>query len=299
MQDFSLDSVRKSLIRQEETIIFAMIERAQFGVNSAIYQPTSKETWDADGSQVDPWLLEKGGSFLCFMLLETEKVHARARRYLSPEETAFFPEQIKMPPVLEPLEYPQVLQGEREININDVVMKVYKEQLVPAICAPGDDQQHGSSALCDIACLQALSRRIHIGKFVAESKYQQMPDKFTELVQARDIAGINELLTNVLVEERVCNRARLKAVSFGQEAFSDAEAGFKVDPNVMYSIYRDMIIPLTKQVQVRYLFERVKTAGGGDYEEITDDEWPANLLAWGGKEEMVAAPPIQGKGLFL
>ena len=29
-----------------------------------------------------------------------------------------------MPPVLEPLEYPQVLQGEREININDVVMKV-------------------------------------------------------------------------------------------------------------------------------------------------------------------------------
>ena len=52
-------------------------------------------------------------------------------------------------------------------------------------------------------------------------------------------------------------------------------------------------------MQVRYLFERVKTAGGGDYEEIQDSEWPANLLAWGGEEEMVAAPPIQGKGLFL
>jgi len=61
---------------------------------------------------------------MCFMLLETEKVHARARRYLSPEETAFFPQQLEMSPVLEPLEYPQVLQGEREININDVVMKV-------------------------------------------------------------------------------------------------------------------------------------------------------------------------------
>ena len=38
---FSLASVRQSLIRQEETIIFALIERAQFRRNDAIYQVRS------------------------------------------------------------------------------------------------------------------------------------------------------------------------------------------------------------------------------------------------------------------
>ena len=57
---------------------------------------------------------------------------------------------------------------------------------------------------------------------------RQVCGKYVEQLDA-----INALLTNKIVEERVCNRARLKAVSFGQEAFSDAEAGFKVDPNIM------------------------------------------------------------------
>lgn len=40
------------------------------------------------------------------------------------------------------------------------------------ICEPGDDEQHGSSVVCDVNALQALSRRVHLGKFVAESKFQ-------------------------------------------------------------------------------------------------------------------------------
>jgi hypothetical protein len=34
----SLDSIRSTLIRQEETIIFAIIERAQYRHNSIVYQ---------------------------------------------------------------------------------------------------------------------------------------------------------------------------------------------------------------------------------------------------------------------
>jgi chorismate mutase len=36
---FSLATVRASLIRQEETIIFALIERAQFAANRDVYEP--------------------------------------------------------------------------------------------------------------------------------------------------------------------------------------------------------------------------------------------------------------------
>jgi chorismate mutase len=34
----SLESIRSTLIRQEETIIFALIERAQFRQNAVVYQ---------------------------------------------------------------------------------------------------------------------------------------------------------------------------------------------------------------------------------------------------------------------
>ena len=50
---------------------------------------------------------------------------------------------------------------------------------------------------------------------------------------------------------------------------------------------------------MRYLFERVKTAGGGDYKAIQDGEWPANLLSYGGGGTLEPTPPIQGKGFFL
>jgi len=35
----SLANIRESLIRQEDTIIFSLIERAQFAVNSDVYKP--------------------------------------------------------------------------------------------------------------------------------------------------------------------------------------------------------------------------------------------------------------------
>jgi chorismate mutase len=35
----SLDNIRSSLIRQEDTIIFNFIERAQFARNEAVYHP--------------------------------------------------------------------------------------------------------------------------------------------------------------------------------------------------------------------------------------------------------------------
>ena len=45
------------------------------------------------------------------------------------------------------------------------------ERALPAICEAGDDGHHGSSVVADVACLQAISERVHYGVFVAESKY--------------------------------------------------------------------------------------------------------------------------------
>lgn len=72
----SLDSVRGSLIRQEETIIFALIEREQFRQNSIIYTDRTFRL-HKDGSAD---LYGRDGSFLEYMLCETEKLHARGMR---------------------------------------------------------------------------------------------------------------------------------------------------------------------------------------------------------------------------
>ena len=50
---FSLDSIRATLIRQEETIIFAMIERAQFRRNLAIYDPSHISSAYGQGTLAD------------------------------------------------------------------------------------------------------------------------------------------------------------------------------------------------------------------------------------------------------
>lgn len=68
----SLDSVRSSLIRQEETIIFSLIEREQFRQNSEIY---TKRTFRLNRNNV-PDIYGRDASFLEYMLCETEKLHA-------------------------------------------------------------------------------------------------------------------------------------------------------------------------------------------------------------------------------
>ena len=301
----SLDSIRNTLIRQEETIIFALIERAQFRQNSICYKPGAMGTLGTPpGSREVPKTTngddECPQSFLEYMLAGTEALHCGVRRYTSPEEHAFFPD--RLPPgimdALNELEYPSDLLspigGACDVNFNPILLEKYIKVIVPSIAVVGDDEQHGSTVLCDIALLQALSRRVHYGKFVAESKYRSDPEGYQALVDAGDADGVMALLTNQAVEEMVLRRARLKAATYGQEpllaslppigsttssrdttsivaaaaasavvaaieAMGDDEnsnSNNKVCPSTVEAVYRDLIIPMTKDVEVAYLFLR-------------------------------------------
>ena len=55
----SLDKIRSELIRLEDSIIFALIERAQFALNSPVYQPNPNT------------------SFLDLLINEIEAVHGK------------------------------------------------------------------------------------------------------------------------------------------------------------------------------------------------------------------------------
>lgn len=64
-ETYTLDGIRSSLIRQEDSIIFSLVERAQYCYNSETYD---QNAFLKDGLQ---------GSLVEYILRETEKLHAR------------------------------------------------------------------------------------------------------------------------------------------------------------------------------------------------------------------------------
>ena len=172
-------------------------------------------------------------------------------------------------PILKPLNYPRILHP-NTVNVNDKIKSFYTEKFLPAVCPDfgredrGESQEnYGSTSTADIACLQALSRRIHFGKFVAESKYRDDPEKYKRMIRANDRAGIEQSITNKAVEKSVLARLRLKALTYGKDpSLSDGtEDDIKIDVDAVVSMYEDFVIPLTKEVEVEYLMQRLEEEG--------------------------------------
>lgn len=244
----TLESVRNNLIRQEDTIIFYLIERANYPINSPLYRD-------------DP-CAAVSGSMLQFLFKETEAIQAKVGRYESPEENPFFTENLP-PPVILPYKYPQVLHPAGAcININKTIWDMYFNQLLPLFVIDGDDGNYAPTGTRDIQCLQALSKRIHYGKFVAEIKFLDSPDDYRPAILAQDRDALMKLLTFESVEEMVKRRVEKKAIAFGQEVKLDYDADnkpgkYKLDPSVVSRLYGEWVMPLTKLVEVEYLLRRL------------------------------------------
>ncbi|GFH24849.1 uncharacterized protein HaLaN_22715 [Haematococcus lacustris] len=109
------------------------------------------------------------------------------------------------------------------VKLETELTHVYLQEVLPGITQPGDDNNYGSAGVLDVLCLQALSKRIHYGKFVAEAKFQAQPQEYERLIRARDAQAILHLLTDKAVEQRVIERVRLKAATFGQDIVAPSQ----------------------------------------------------------------------------
>lgn len=246
-----LANIRSTLIRLEDTITVYLIERVQFPLNRSIYIPGAIQVPDSPLS------------FLDWLLCEQEKVHSRVRRYQAPDEYPFFPDAL-LEPILKPLDYPAVLHP-NDVNVNEKLKNVYINNILPAACAKADgreeeesSQHFGSSAVDDISCLQALSRRIHYGKFVAESKFRKETDRFVKLVKDEDRKGIDVAITDAAVEKKVLERLRKKATNYGNDPENPTATPPKINVDAVVDMYEHYVIPLTKEVEVEYLMQRLK-----------------------------------------
>lgn len=203
----------------------------QFPLNPTIYVPGGVKIPNSPLSLFD------------WMLREQERLQSVVRRYQSPDEYAFFPDVLQAP-ILQPLHYPKILHP-NEINVNKEIKDRYIEIVLPRVCKQfggrdrGESQEHyGSAATCDVSCLQALSRRIHFGKFVAESKFQQEPERFAALIRAEDRTGIDAAITNAAVEKKVLERLRLKAKTYGTDPSIGADGQGKINVDAVVAMYK-------------------------------------------------------------
>ena len=80
----SLDSIRSTLIRQEETIIFAIIERAQFRQNDVVYEQGGFGDLGVPLGANPDYFKERSESlsFLEYMLIGTVSVFMKKRIYI-------------------------------------------------------------------------------------------------------------------------------------------------------------------------------------------------------------------------
>ncbi|KAI0699288.1 chorismate mutase [Cerioporus squamosus] len=169
----SLDRIRAILTRLEDTIIFSLIERAQFAHNPKAYRRGEIQELKDIGFH---------GSWLEWFLKETETFHAKARRYTSPDEYPFTDINELPPPILKPFPHPPILHPNK-INVNASILSFYTQAIVPRITRPAtlalaavkrangitgedefeDDGNYGSAAFVDLEVLQAISKRVHYG----------------------------------------------------------------------------------------------------------------------------------------
>ncbi|RZC72210.1 hypothetical protein C5167_035401 [Papaver somniferum] len=195
------------------------------------------------------------------MVRGTETLHAQVGRYKSPDEHPFFPSDLPEP-VLPPLQYPQVLHPIADsININHRIWDMYFKKLLPRLVKEGNDGNCGSTAVCDTICLQALSKRIHYGKYVAEAKFRASPAVYEAAIKAQDADRLMQLLTYEEVEASVKRRVEMKTKTYGQEVNTSentdgSDPVYKIRPSLVADLYGDWIMPLTKEVQVAYLLRR-------------------------------------------
>lgn len=244
--EYTLESVRASLIRQEDTIIFSVIERARFPLNSPTYH------------QHYASIPHFSGSLLDVVLDYTEAIQAKLGRYINPEENPY--KGILPPSIVPHYNFSQFLHAAAaSININKNIRKVYFHEMLPLFVAFGDDGNYAQTAASDLSILQAISRRIHYGKFVAEAKFRESPRDYEPLIRAKDRKALMKLLTSKNVEEIVVKRVEKKAMVFGQEVSldHDVKGHYKVDPAIVYRLYKEWIIPMTKNVELEYLLRRL------------------------------------------
>ena len=248
MVTLDLNLIAAHLEGLEETIIHRLIDRAQFAANPTAYAP-GESGFSGAGEK----------SLFDLRLRYQEEMDATFGRYYVPEERPFHRD---LPPSRRTVRLPESPLAIDDWDLVNVTPALAAGHLafLSRLCAgapgmPDDDGQYGSSVEHDVLTIQAIARRVHFGAlYVAESKYRGKPAEFDALVESGDRDGVADRITRPEVEQRILRRVADK-VDYVQATINETVRR-KIDSALVLDLYRDLIIPMTKEGELRYLFSR-------------------------------------------
>ncbi len=236
-----LEYIAARLESLEETIIYNLLDRAQFALNKRAYCPGQSG-----------FIGNKQDSLFEIRLTTHETMDAEFGRFSVPEERPFT-RNLPQPRREVPLDTQFPVDEFDIVNLCDEIKTSYLA-LLPRLCS-GDDSQYGSSVENDVFALQSISRRIHFGSFyIAECKFRDTPDEYTALINQGDPDALLDKLTRKDIEEQITRRVYDKICSIQKNV--NKMVRHVIDPEIIVTFYRDTIIPLTKEGEVLYLMNR-------------------------------------------
>ena len=239
-----IHAIAAQLEALEETIIFKICDRLQYRQNLTVYTSGKSGFPDAPPE----------ASLLALRLLHQERMDSLFGRFEIPEERPFTRDLPKPQRTVRLSPAPLRLPDYNLVNLTDRIYTAYRDY-IPRFCRPGDDGQYGSSVEHDVFALQAISRRVHYGAmYVGERKYQDDPAGYQKLIGRQDKKALMEKLTRPEVEERILRRVGEK-LDYIQE-MANREVRVILNKPILIEFYREVVIPLTKEGEVRYLLHR-------------------------------------------
>ncbi len=254
MVTLDLNLIAAHLEGLEETIIHRLVDRAQFAANARAYA-SGESGFEGAGAR----------SLFDLRLRYQEEMDAVFGRYHVPEERPFHRDLPESRRTVQLPENPLQVEDYELVNVTPRIVEGYKRFLpqlstgstasASATPSAADDGQYGSSVEHDVLAIQAIARRVHFGAlYVAESKYADDPSSFDQLRARGQRDTILSRITRPEVEQRILKRVAEK-VDFIQSTINSAVRR-RLDPELVLDLYRDLIIPLTKEGELLYLFNR-------------------------------------------
>ncbi len=236
----SIEDIRKTLQNLEDTIIRGLCERSNYKQNLEAY------VYKSDIFQYND---KYTGSYFDYLFKKTECVQSIVGRYDCFYEKSYY----KGNPVSLVKRNYNAKISEHIINFSDKInlnphIKIFYLNFLNELCNEGDDVNYGDSVTSDIFNLQAISKRIHYGILVMESKYTNNKEKYDQYIKVNDDIGILKLLKNTVIEEKVLERIDIKSQKYGIK-----------NPKIVVNFFRNFIIPMTINVELEYLFGRHST----------------------------------------
>ncbi len=220
-----LSAVRAELNNMTDRILMRLHDRSGFPLNRVVYERGGVEIV----SGADQSFLELG-------LEGLEAYHALLGRYQYPDQ-----HRLMSAPVPEAVVARVVAAAaapDLGIGLRDELVPYYIDEILPRLCAPGEDAStFGETVYVDADTLELLNERIHVGRKVAQAKIASQP----ELMDLVD--------TPAVLIDRLRDRTR------EEEVLADVErrAGrYEVDEGLARTVFA-WVIERTIELEVTYL----------------------------------------------